>query len=62
MVTAYNRDRDQLSIEVIDNGPGIPDADRENIFDLFSSTKGARGTGLGLAVSRKILREHGGEL
>ena len=49
-------------VTVSDNGPGIPPEALPGIFDLFVSTKGARGTGLGLAVSRKILREHGGDI
>ena len=49
-------------IEVADNGPGIPDDQRDNLFSLFESTKGARGTGIGLAVSQKIVREHGGDI
>ena len=49
-------------IDVIDNGPGIAPAEREKIFSLFESSKGARGTGLGLPVSAKIMREHGGEI
>ena len=51
-----------VRIVVTDNGPGIPTADLERIFNLFVSTKGERGTGIGLAVSRKILREHGGDI
>lgn len=55
-------ENDHLRITVADNGPGIP-PDRINaVFNVFESTKGARGTGIGLAVSRKILREHGGEI
>lgn len=49
-------------IIVVDNGVGIPAAKLGDIFSPFMSTKGAKGTGLGLAVSRKILREHGGDI
>jgi two-component system, NtrC family, sensor kinase len=49
-------------ISVTDNGPGINEEDREKIFSLFESKKGARGTGLGLPVSDKIMREHGGRI
>jgi signal transduction histidine kinase len=47
---------------VLDNGPGIPPEALDDIFKPFVSTKGSRGTGLGLPVSRKILREHGGDI
>ena len=49
-------------VDVIDTGPGVPREVRNSIFDPFFSTKGSRGTGLGLAVTQKIIREHGGEL
>jgi signal transduction histidine kinase len=49
-------------IAVADNGPGIPPGKREEIFKPFVSTKGGKGTGLGLPVSRKTLREHGGDV
>ncbi len=51
-----------LRIVVLDNGPGIPPAKLGDIFKPFISSKGSKGTGLGLAVSRKILREHGGDI
>lgn len=50
----------ELAIE--DNGEGIAAENLERIFSVFESKKGARGTGLGLPVSRKILREHGGDV
>ncbi len=49
-------------LRVADSGPGIhPDAAGQ-LFQPFFSTKGSRGTGLGLAVARKIMLEHGGDL
>ena len=51
-----------MYVIVTDNGPGIPVAQVPKLFNIFESTKGSRGTGLGLAVSQKILREHGGEI
>jgi signal transduction histidine kinase len=52
----------QISIAVDDNGPGIPADLRDRLFHPFVSSKGPRGTGLGLYISRQILRECGGEL
>ena len=49
-------------IDVVDNGPGIPVEDHTKIFSLFESSKGMRGTGLGLPVTAKIMREHGGSI
>ena len=51
-----------VRITVADNGPGMSAETLAEIFTLFVSTKGSRGTGLGLTVSRKILREHGGDI
>jgi two-component system, NtrC family, sensor kinase len=47
-------------IEVQDNGVGIAERDQKRIFEPFFSTKGQRGTGLGLAVTKKIAEEHHG--
>ena len=53
---------DWAKVIVLDNGPGISEDQVEDVFKPFVSTKGGRGTGLGLPVSRKILREHGGDI
>lgn len=49
-------------VDVEDDGSGVPEDEREEIFSLFESKKGARGTGLGLPVAAKIMQEHGGTL
>ncbi len=60
--TEYLPQQGSLNVIVTDNGPGIPQEQLTKIFQVFESTKGARGTGLGLAVSRQIIREHGGDI
>ncbi len=49
-------------IEVQDSGVGIADDELDKIMEPFYSKKGSNGTGLGLAVSLKIVRQHGGSL
>ena len=50
-----------LVIDVADHGPGVPEADREKIFEPFHTGK-THGTGLGLAVARRIVLQHGGAI
>lgn len=51
----------RLIIEVRDHGAGLPAGDEQHIFDPFFTTR-ATGTGLGLAVARRIVEHHGGKL
>ena len=52
----------QVIIQVSDNGKGIEPDEIGKIFDIFHSTKGQKGTGLGLAVAKKIITEHSGTI
>lgn len=54
---------DRIEIKVSDNGPGIPEAIKDKIFQPFFTTKPTgQGTGLGLSLSYDILKAHGGEI
>lgn len=59
---------DQLRLQVIDTGPGIPDRLMSKIFEPFFTTKGtarrgeAKGTGLGLAICKQIVERHNGRI
>ncbi|MBU6247740.1 MAG: DUF4118 domain-containing protein [Xanthomonadaceae bacterium] len=59
-------DRDRLAIRVADLGPGIPEAERARIFDMFYSVsrgdRGHKGTGLGLSICRGMVGAHGGSV
>ena len=54
-------DGDQARVDVIDNGPGIPEDVRERVWEVYFSLKRG-GTGLGLPTARRIVEEHGGSL
>ncbi len=62
VVGRYEGDTRSAVIEVIDNGVGIAPSMMKHMFELFHSTKGNRGTGLGLAVAKKIVDEHEGAI
>jgi signal transduction histidine kinase len=51
-----------LLIHVADNGPGLPAAARERLFEPFRGSVRAGGSGLGLAIAADIVRAHGGQI
>jgi signal transduction histidine kinase len=53
----------RITIEIEDNGPGIPEEILDKILQPFFTTKkGTQGTGLGLSITHDIVKAHGGEL
>ena len=59
------KDGDRARISVTDEGPGVAHADRERVFDRFyrgSSTRGTRGTGIGLAIVKTSVEALGGDV
>ena len=59
-----SREEDALTVEITDNGPGIPEAIQSKVFDPFFTTKDVgKGTGLGLEIARRIVCEtHKGDI
>jgi signal transduction histidine kinase len=54
---------DKVLVEIIDNGSGIPPEIKDRIFEPFFTTKGVNeGTGLGLDIAARVLRNHGGDI
>jgi signal transduction histidine kinase len=51
-----------VELRIGDSGPGVPEDVRDKLFTPYFTTKGSRGTGLGLALSHRILIEHGGSI
>ena len=62
VTTSWDTEAGLASVTVADNGSGIPEDKLDSIFQVFASSKGSRGTGLGLPVSKKIIVEHGGRI
>jgi len=55
-------DKDAGTLTIEDNGIGMDRETREKVFSLFFSSKGIKGTGLGLFISNKIVDKHGGSI
>ncbi|OGP65853.1 MAG: hypothetical protein A2170_02395 [Deltaproteobacteria bacterium RBG_13_53_10] len=57
-----NRSGNQVLFEITDNGLGMDQETRNNMFTLFFSSKGSRGTGIGLFVSNHVITQHHGHI
>jgi PAS domain S-box-containing protein len=62
VIIRTGREHDGVRYEVADNGIGMSEEVKEKLFDRFFSTKGFRGSGFGLLVTRKIVEESGGTI
>jgi signal transduction histidine kinase len=62
IVFSVKPEDDRIVFEIKDNGTGMDQDTRENLFTLFFSSKGNKGTGLGLFIANKIISQHGGKI
>ena len=58
---AARRDGKWITVDVLDNGKGLPRENRQRLLEPYMTTR-EKGTGLGLAIVRKIIEDHGGRL
>jgi two-component system, sporulation sensor kinase E len=61
-VSAVRKSDSEFHLIIADTGTGIPEDKIDTIFEPFFSTKGSKGTGLGLPVTKKIIEEHKGTI
>jgi signal transduction histidine kinase/FixJ family two-component response regulator len=62
IVFAAKQEENNVIFEVRDNGVGMDRESKESLFTLFFSSKGNKGTGLGLFIAKKIIDQHGGKI
>jgi signal transduction histidine kinase len=62
MLKTARENDSRITFEVTDNGTGMSQEVQQKLFTSFFSTKGHRGTGLGLMVTRKLIEEHDGNI
>jgi len=58
----YEDSNELIVFHIKDNGMGMDQETKEKMFTLFFSSKGSKGTGLGLFISNKVVQEHGGQI
>jgi signal transduction histidine kinase len=63
LIVRTHQSEKSITIEIEDNGPGIPDEMKDKIMQPFFTTKkGTEGAGLGLSITNDIIKAHGGEM
>ena len=62
IIFSLKPDKNNIVFEIRDDGIGMDRETRESLFTLFFSSKGSKGTGLGLFIANKIIEQHGGKI
>jgi len=62
IIFEVKQDKNDIIFDIRDTGIGMDSDTRQKVFDLFFSTKGSKGTGLGLFISNKVIGQHGGSI